>query len=282
MTKGADGEHVDCYIGENPKASKAYVIHQLKSNGKFDEDKVMLGYNDAMSAKRAYLAHVPSKMFDSMSIMSMDAFKKKVLARTGKKLKAMHDFRDSPVFDSVGKFHSPSNLKSGKSYVPTDDPGETDNKYMDVERRNSKETQKERQRLMNTKPSPVHINKTQQTPNFDDPSPIGTRGTFGVVMGGGPGSGRHKVGDRVQRNPSNNPKWKAQYGQDHTKGIVVKVEKGTDDKGRATMIYHVLTDKQKAHNSDFHRNPHKYDPIWDAPKTGGIPYTEKELITLKD
>ena len=52
-TKGADGDGVDCFIGSFPNSELAYVINQFVG-GRFDEHKVMLGFPDEASARRAY------------------------------------------------------------------------------------------------------------------------------------------------------------------------------------------------------------------------------------
>lgn len=54
-TVGSDGDHVDCYIGHNPKADRVYVINQIDAKTKkFDEHKCMLGYNSRASALTDY------------------------------------------------------------------------------------------------------------------------------------------------------------------------------------------------------------------------------------
>ncbi len=76
-TTGADGEHVDTYIGSNPESSKVYVVDQLhQDSGKFDEHKVMLGFDSHDDAVKAY-----SSNFDKgwkvgqVTEMSTDDFK---------------------------------------------------------------------------------------------------------------------------------------------------------------------------------------------------------------
>ena len=79
---GADGDHVDVYVGHNAEATHAYVIDQRKTPDftKFDEQKVMLGFDGAAAAKKAYLAHYDNpKFFGSMRAMPMDIFRGKVL-----------------------------------------------------------------------------------------------------------------------------------------------------------------------------------------------------------
>lgn len=63
-TKGADGEEVDAYVGPDKEAPKAFVVHQRdKETGKYDEDKVMLGFRNKAEAKKAFLAHYDSPKF---------------------------------------------------------------------------------------------------------------------------------------------------------------------------------------------------------------------------
>lgn len=77
-TVGADGEHIDVYIGPEEEADKVYVIHQMKKPDfkKYDEDKVMMGFESAKQAKAAYLMHYDSdKFFGSMDTMTVDEFR---------------------------------------------------------------------------------------------------------------------------------------------------------------------------------------------------------------
>lgn len=54
-TEGADGEHVDVCIGPNPDSDHVFVVDQHDHRtGKFDEHKVMLGYQTKEQAERAY------------------------------------------------------------------------------------------------------------------------------------------------------------------------------------------------------------------------------------
>lgn len=54
-TEGADGDHVDTYIGPNPAADPVYVVDQINpATGKFDESKVMLGFDSEDQAKATY------------------------------------------------------------------------------------------------------------------------------------------------------------------------------------------------------------------------------------
>jgi hypothetical protein len=55
-TLGADGDHVDCFIGPHKESEIVYVINQVNPNTKeFDEHKVMLGFVSEDEAKKGYL-----------------------------------------------------------------------------------------------------------------------------------------------------------------------------------------------------------------------------------
>ena len=54
-TEGADGDHFDVFIGENPDSDKVYVVDQIDADTqKFDEHKGMMGFNDIQAAMDAY------------------------------------------------------------------------------------------------------------------------------------------------------------------------------------------------------------------------------------
>lgn len=54
-TQGADGDHVDVYLGPDKNSEKVFVIDQVKHDTKgFDEHKAMLGYNTEDAALSAY------------------------------------------------------------------------------------------------------------------------------------------------------------------------------------------------------------------------------------
>ena len=75
-TEGKDGDHVDVFIGPHPDNERVYVVNQHTPDGKrFDEHKVMLGFDSEQAARKAYLDNytpgwkglssiVPMKMAD--------------------------------------------------------------------------------------------------------------------------------------------------------------------------------------------------------------------------
>lgn len=201
-TMGSDGQHVDVFLGPNPKATMAYVVHIRKTPDykKYDEDKALLGFDSAQEAKRTFLQHYnDERFFGGMEAMPMEEFKEKVLGTKGRPGPLISDQRrlspasqyqmavqqkrdgggagkepergrpqteklpskkpptavakkppskkkiaaDSgepagpyPYYSSiepVTRFHPPS-LKHPQR-VPTDSPGETDDRFMDVTNR---------------------------------------------------------------------------------------------------------------------------------------------------
>lgn len=55
-TEGADGDHVDVYIGNNPQSDTVYVIDQIDPDtGKFDEHKALIGFDSERDAVAAYV-----------------------------------------------------------------------------------------------------------------------------------------------------------------------------------------------------------------------------------
>ncbi|MBB5190098.1 hypothetical protein HNQ50_000808 [Silvimonas terrae] len=56
-TVGKDGDHIDTFIGPNPDSGKVFVVDQQNpQTGKFDEHKVMMGFDDLQSAADGYRA----------------------------------------------------------------------------------------------------------------------------------------------------------------------------------------------------------------------------------
>ncbi len=79
-TNGADGEHVDCYVGPHQNSHVVFVVNQKHPhNGKFDEHKCFLGFRDEKEARKTYEAGFSDgsgpKRIASMTTMSFGAFK---------------------------------------------------------------------------------------------------------------------------------------------------------------------------------------------------------------
>lgn len=82
-----DGEHVDCYIGPNEEADTVYIVDQAKVGQweKYDEQKVMLGFDSEEAARAAYLAHYTDPRFlMKVRAMPLEEFRDKAHATLDK------------------------------------------------------------------------------------------------------------------------------------------------------------------------------------------------------
>jgi hypothetical protein len=90
-TVGVDKDHLDCYVGPNPESEIAYIVNQNDPvTGKFDEQKVMLGFNSEVEAKAAYLKQYDRPgFFGDIVKMDIDTFKEEAFnpGNKGKPLK---------------------------------------------------------------------------------------------------------------------------------------------------------------------------------------------------
>jgi len=77
-TKGADKDHIDTFIGPNQASDKVFVIDQVNpATGKFDEHKVMLGFDTATEAQAAYKANYADNWQggDNITSTTVEGFK---------------------------------------------------------------------------------------------------------------------------------------------------------------------------------------------------------------
>lgn len=75
-TEGADGDHVDVFIGTDEDSDRVFVIDQIDENGNFDEHKVMLGFPNQKAARDGYKANYDKGWkVGPTTAMSMDEFK---------------------------------------------------------------------------------------------------------------------------------------------------------------------------------------------------------------
>jgi hypothetical protein len=75
-TVGRDGDEIDVIVGPNPQAESAYVVDMIDGGPdvrqRQDEDKLLLGFDDANSAKAAFLSMYSESFFGGMGRMTMD------------------------------------------------------------------------------------------------------------------------------------------------------------------------------------------------------------------
>lgn len=76
-TKDADGEEIDVYVGPNRSSKTAWIIKQLKKDGSFDENKVMMGFGSKDNAKSSYDHHMggAKERFGGIKEVSVSALK---------------------------------------------------------------------------------------------------------------------------------------------------------------------------------------------------------------
>jgi phage-related protein (TIGR01555 family) len=82
-TRGVDGDHVDCFLGPDPRSEVVYVIHTMKAPlfVELDEDKCMLNFPTEASARAAFFANYDRpEHFGSLERVPVGAFIDKVLA----------------------------------------------------------------------------------------------------------------------------------------------------------------------------------------------------------
>ncbi|WFQ78106.1 SNF2-related protein (plasmid) [Xenorhabdus sp. SF857] len=136
-TKGNDQEGIDCYIGPNRKANHVYIIkqhaidkvkqwssmycplckehaHDCACPEFFDEDKVMLGFDNKEDAKSAYLKQYDSGLFlGPISTMSVEDFKQAIASAGEKELLLPLQFvHDHSILDSVDSRQTQSLLNA--------------------------------------------------------------------------------------------------------------------------------------------------------------------------
>ncbi|MGL6388627.1 hypothetical protein ACSZND_02985 [Aeromonas hydrophila] len=78
-TLGADGDHVDVFIGDRPDSETVYVVDQVDpKTGKFDEHKVMMGFASEPAARDGYLANYEKgwKGLSAIKAMPVEEFKR--------------------------------------------------------------------------------------------------------------------------------------------------------------------------------------------------------------
>jgi hypothetical protein len=85
-TIGVDGDHLDCYLGPNPESEKVFIVNQNDpATGKFDEQKVMLGFDSLEKAKEAYLRQYDRLGFlGDIETMEIEEFKEKAFSEENK------------------------------------------------------------------------------------------------------------------------------------------------------------------------------------------------------
>jgi hypothetical protein len=81
-TEGADGDHVDVFVGDHEDAPFIYVVHlNNPETGEYDEDKAFLGFQSRADALEAFRQHYDNadRILRSVSTLRFEKFKARVL-----------------------------------------------------------------------------------------------------------------------------------------------------------------------------------------------------------
>jgi len=90
---GADKENLDVFVGDSPDSDLVFVLHLNRAdNGKFDEDKVFLGFNsrkEVMAMFNKCYDKIGQKLYGGMIQMNMEGFKRRLGVQTHGMIKSL-------------------------------------------------------------------------------------------------------------------------------------------------------------------------------------------------
>ena len=77
-TESVDGDHIDIFLSDNPTEGNVFVVDQVNKDGSFDEHKIMYGFSDMESARKAYLSNYEEgwQGLGNITEVSKEEFKK--------------------------------------------------------------------------------------------------------------------------------------------------------------------------------------------------------------
>jgi hypothetical protein len=74
--RGADGDHVDVFVGPDTESEIVVVVDQVNADGKFDEHKVLVGFPTTKSAVETYKkCYSPNWKVGQTTTLTIDQFK---------------------------------------------------------------------------------------------------------------------------------------------------------------------------------------------------------------
>jgi DNA-directed RNA polymerase beta subunit len=138
-TESVDGDPVDIYLSDHPEKGAVFVIDQIDpKTGKFDEHKVMYGFNSVEEASKTYLACYQKgwKGLGWITPVTKAEFKKWI-ASSNRKTKPFHEYKSvEPILaplpsDSLGFLKKENRFveKAAETKVDPDDILSDDIKY---------------------------------------------------------------------------------------------------------------------------------------------------------
>lgn len=119
-TEGVDGDHIDVFFSEDPSQGDVFVVDQVNKDGSFDEHKVMYGFLDIESARKAYLSNYEDgwQGLGAITPVSKEEFKKWIDS-SHRKTKPFAEYSSvKPLGDTqLGEQLNKPTVKAGEDYV---------------------------------------------------------------------------------------------------------------------------------------------------------------------
>lgn len=119
-TEGVDGDHIDVFFSEDPSQGDVFVVDQVNKDGSFDEHKVMYGFPDIESARKAYLSNYKDgwQGLGAITPVSKKEFKKWIDS-SHRKTKPFAEYSSvKPLGDTqLGEQPNKPTVKAGEDYV---------------------------------------------------------------------------------------------------------------------------------------------------------------------
>ena len=119
-TEGVDGDHIDVFFSEDPSQGDVFVVDQVNKDGSFDEHKVMYGFPDIESARKAYLSNYEDgwQGLGAITPVSKEEFKKWIDS-SHRKTKPFAEYSSvKPLGDTqLGEQPKEPTVKAGEDYV---------------------------------------------------------------------------------------------------------------------------------------------------------------------
>ena len=116
-TESVDGDHIDIFLSDNPTEGNVFVVDQVNKDGSFDEHKVMYGFSDMESVRKAYLSNYEEgwQGLGNITEVSKEEFKKWIDS-SKRKTKPFAEYSSVKTEGDVNVQH-PIEDKGGKRLV---------------------------------------------------------------------------------------------------------------------------------------------------------------------
>ena len=125
-TEGVDGDHIDVFFSEDPSQGDVFVVDQVNKDGSFDEHKVMYGFPDIESARKAYLSNYEDgwQGLGAITPVSKEEFKKWIRS-SHRKTKPFAEYSSVKPLGDTGLGEQPAASYSIEPTTYTNKKGKT-------------------------------------------------------------------------------------------------------------------------------------------------------------